>query len=98
MFPESVPPSVPVPVLRVSVTVVVATTLADALATSWLNTVTLKGDPACGLTPPFTLVITSFAATWEYEEAPLRRRSAQRLTRMLRTGFFMATSRMSRRK
>ena len=62
MEPVVVPPSVPVPVLRLRETPVVESTLAGLPLASWDWTTTLKGTPAVGLTPPLTEVISSFVA------------------------------------
>src|SRR5664280_2224417 len=55
----SVPPRVPVPVARVRVTAVLATTFCGVLVPSCACTTTLKPTPTVGLVPPLTLVMAS---------------------------------------
>src|SRR5436309_561026 len=62
MVPVSVPPSVPVPVLRVMLMVVSVETRAALPLASCDCTTIENGLPAVGLTPPFTEMITSFDA------------------------------------
>ena len=59
IVPESVPPKVPVPIARLSVTTVSAATLTGVPLPSCACTETLNGAPAVGLTPPLTEVIAS---------------------------------------
>ena len=62
IVPVRVPPSVPVPVLRLSVTAVALATAVAAPALSWAATTTEKLTPAVGLVPPLTEVIASLVA------------------------------------
>ena len=57
MVPVSVPPRVPVPAARLSVTPVFADTLVGVVRPTTACTTTLKLVPAVGLAPPFTEVI-----------------------------------------
>ncbi len=61
IVPVRVPPRVPVPVARESVNPVAAVTFAGLPFASWLWTVTVKGAPPVGLTPPLIEMIASLA-------------------------------------
>src|SRR5262249_11697487 len=63
IVPVSVPPSVPLPVFRLSVTPVSAATAVAVPPALRDCTITLKPVPAVGLLPPFTDVIASVVAS-----------------------------------
>ena len=61
IIPVRVPPNVPVPVVRLSVTVVSVNTVTGVPAAVCACTTTLKPMPAVGLIPPLMEVIANFA-------------------------------------
>ena len=62
IVPVSVPPKVPVPVLRLRPTPVLSTALDGLPLLSWACTTTENPVPAVGFAPPFTEVIASLVA------------------------------------
>ena len=63
IVPASVPPNVPVPVLRLKLTPVFAVTFRATPLSSWACTITGKPPPAVGLLPPLIDVTTSFVGS-----------------------------------
>jgi hypothetical protein len=78
MVPTTVPPSVPVPVLREMVTVVpVMTGVANPAACEVTVTVKAEGGPAATGDPPFIDVMLRLVGWANPYEAPTRRRKTR---------------------